>query len=90
MGGTTQTRVASVAGEPNKHGSPVRRNGGRCFLELDLTRIDGITCRPHQANAATRHEKGEALEIQTDGGIMAELGRHPRFVELRGGKVLDA
>ena len=80
--------IPSLAGERMPHGSPVRIRGRACFIERDDRRVDGVTKRPHQT-AATHHEKGEALLIETDGWIRSELDGSGRFLELREGKIIN-
>lgn len=81
-------RVSSIAGGRFPHGSPVRIERGRSFLETDLAVIDGVTARPQQT-FATHHEEGEQLLVQTDGGILADVGGLPRWLELRRGRILN-
>ncbi|HEY0626714.1 MAG TPA: hypothetical protein VGD10_08260 [Allosphingosinicella sp.] len=84
---TVGTRSA-VAAARYPHGSPVRLDGDRAHLELDLARIDGVTKRPH-VTAATHHEEGEQLLVQVDGGIMAECGGVARWLELQRGRPVN-
>lgn len=82
--------VAAIAGERLPHGSPVRIDGRRrCFLELDERKTGGVSRRPPQT-FATHHEKGDPVDVATDGGILADWGGSTRFVDLRAGRVVDA
>lgn len=84
----TPASAWSVAGERIPHGAPVRIAGEACLLEPDLASMDGVAKRPHQTHA-THHEPSEPVEIQTDGGIMAEIDREPTWVELRNGRIIN-
>ncbi|TMJ18998.1 MAG: hypothetical protein E6G92_04080 [Alphaproteobacteria bacterium] len=78
--------IAAIAGERMPHGSPVKIDGRRrCFLEFDERKMGGVTRRPPQT-FATHHEKGEPLDVATDGGILADFGGTIRFVDLRNGR----
>jgi hypothetical protein len=70
------------------HGGPVRIEEKIAFPETDLTAIDGITKRPRGAGHIDHHEIGEQLLVCTDGGLLAQIGEHPRWVDLKSGKIL--
>ncbi len=80
--------IASLAGGRFPHGSPVRIEGERCFLEADLDRIDGVTKRP-PCTFDTHHEEGAPLLVQTEDGILADIAGYPRWVELRRGRIAN-
>jgi hypothetical protein len=78
----------SIAGERMPHGSPIRFDGRRCFLERDDRRVEGVTKRPSQT-FATHHEQGEPLLVQTHGGIKSERDGVGRWLELQNGKIAN-
>lgn len=84
---TVVVRRSAIAAERLPHGSLVRFEGTHCCLAPDLEHGEGVTCRPASARG-TCHEAGEALTVQTDGPILAEISGEPRWVELRRGRIL--
>lgn len=78
--------TSSIAGERMPHGSPVRIVGRECFVEADNDLVDGVTKRPWVTDV-TFHEKGEALQIQTSGGIKAERAGVGLWIVLHRGRV---
>jgi hypothetical protein len=81
-------RVPARAAKRMPHGSLVRIERGRALLEPDLARAQGVTKRPHVTHA-THHARNEQLLVETDGGIMADVGGSARWVEIRNGRIVE-
>lgn len=86
---TQHIMVDAIAAHDFPHGSPVRIEDGRAYLELDLSKIHGVTKRPPQAGAATDHLEGERLRVLTDGGQLSAMPGGSRWTDLRDGKVIS-
>jgi len=80
-------RIRLVAGADGDHGAWWRQQGRKAFPDPELREPGGIAAGPHPAGG--RISRGEPLQLQTAGGVMADLGEGPVWVELAGGAIVN-
>jgi len=79
----------ATAAEPIPYGSPVHvaNNKARPSTPMDM---HGIAKRPYKRGAADSHYgRGETVIYQTDGEVLAVIGRDATWVDLRAGKIIS-
>lgn len=78
----TIRRVPAISDIDVPHGGYCRLEDGRAYPQGEADGSGGISAGPATPRGYT--PAGEALQLQTDGGIMTEAG----YVQLRGGMIV--